>query len=227
MKKVIISLMCAITVLSGCGNMSNLSKGSLIGGTGGAAVGAGIGALIGEGKGAAIGAAIGSVVGAGAGAIIGNKMDKKAEELAAIQGASIDTVTDVNNLKSIKVTFDSGILFPTNGTTLSDASKDALKKFATTMADMPDTDLTIQGHTDNTGTRAVNDRISLQRAEAVSNYLKSCGMNADRFSVEGLAYDVPVATNDTAEGRAQNRRVEIYITANEKMINEAQTGKLN
>ena len=222
MKKVIISLMCAITVLSGCGNMSNLSKGSLIGGTGGAAVGAGIGALIGEGKGAAIGAAIGSVVGAGAGAIIGNKMDKKAEELAAIQGASIDTVTDVNNLKSIKVTFDSGILFPTNGTTLSDASKDALKKFATTMADMPDTDLTIQGHTDNTGTRAVNDRISLQRAEAVSNYLKSCGMNADRFSVEGLAYDVPVATNDTAEGRAQNRRVEIYITANEQMIADAE-----
>ena len=180
MKKVIISLMCAITVLSGCGNMSNLSKGSLIGGTGGAAVGAGIGALIGEGKGAAIGAAIGSVVGAGAGAIIGNKMDKKAEELAAIQGASIDTVTDVNNLKSIKVTFDSGILFPTNGTTLSDASKDALKKFATTMADMPDTDLTIQGHTDNTGTRAVNDRISLQRAEAVSNYLKSCGISPPR-----------------------------------------------
>ena len=222
MKKVIISLMCAITVLSGCGNMSNLSKGSLIGGTGGAAVGAGIGALIGEGKGAAIGAAIGSVVGAGAGAIIGNKMDKKAEELAAIQGASIDTVTDVNNLKSIKVTFDSGILFPTNGTTLSDASKDALKKFATTMADMPDTDLTIQGHTDNTGSRAVNDRISLQRAEAVSNYLKSCGMNADRFSVEGLAYDVPVATNDTAEGRAQNRRVEIYITANEQMIADAE-----
>ncbi|MBR3030532.1 MAG: OmpA family protein [Bacteroidales bacterium] len=222
MKKVIISLMCAITVLSGCGNMSNLSKGSLIGGTGGAAVGAGIGALIGEGKGAAIGAAIGSVVGAGAGAIIGNKMDKKAEELAAIQGASIDTVTDVNNLKSIKVTFDSGILFPTNGTTLSDASKDALKKFATTMADMPDTDLTIQGHTDNTGSRAVNDRISLQRAEAVSNYLKSCGMNADRFAVEGLAYDVPVATNDTAEGRAQNRRVEIYITANEQMIADAE-----
>jgi len=222
MKKVIISLMCAITVLSGCGNMSNLSKGSLIGGSGGAAVGAGIGALIGEGKGAAIGAAIGSVVGAGAGAIIGNKMDKKAEELAAIQGASIDTVTDANNLKSIKVTFDSGILFPTNGTSLSDASKDALRKFANTMADMPDTDLTIQGHTDNTGTRAVNDRISRQRAEAVSNYLKSCGMNADRFSVEGLAYDVPVASNDTAEGRAQNRRVEIYITANEQMIADAE-----
>ena len=222
MKKVIISLMCAITVLSGCGNMSNLSKGSLIGGAGGAAVGAGVGALIGDGKGAAIGAAIGSVVGAGAGAIIGNKMDKKAEELAAIEGASIDTLTDINNLKSIKVTFDSGILFPLNGTALSDASKDALKKFATTMADMPETDLTIQGHTDNTGTREVNDRISLQRAESVSNYLQSCGMNKDRFVVEGLAYDVPVATNDTAEGRAQNRRVEIYITANEQMIADAE-----
>ena len=222
MKKVIISLMCAVTVLSGCGNMSNLSKGSLIGGGSGAAVGAGIGALIGEGKGAAIGAAIGSVVGAGAGAIIGNKMDKKAEELAAIQGASIDTVLDANNLKSIKVTFDSGILFPTNGTVLSDASKDALKKFATTMADMPETDLTIQGHTDNTGSREVNDRISLQRAQSVSDYLKSCGMKGDRFTVEGKAYDVPVASNDTADGRAQNRRVEIYITANEQMIADAE-----
>ena len=222
MKKVIISLMCAITVLSGCGNMSNLSKGSLIGGSGGAAVGAGIGALIGEGKGAAIGAAIGSVVGAGAGAIIGNKMDKKAEELAAIEGASIDTLSDANNLKAIKVTFDSGIFFPLNGTALSDASKDALKKFATTMSDMPETDLTIQGHTDNTGRREVNDRISLQRAQSVRDYLKSCGMNADRFTVEGLAYDYPVATNDTAEGRAQNRRVEIYITANEQMIAEAE-----
>ena len=222
MKKVIISLMCAITVLSGCGNMSNLSKGSLIGGAGGAAVGAGVGALIGEGKGAAIGAAIGSVVGAGAGAIIGNKMDKKAEELAAIEGASIDTLSDANNLKAIKVTFDSGILFPLNGTALSDASKDALKKFATTMADMPETDLTIQGHTDNTGRREVNDRISLQRAQSVRDYLKSCGMNDERFTVEGLAYDYPVATNDTAEGRAQNRRVEIYITANEQMIAEAE-----
>ena len=222
MKKVIISLMCAITVLSGCGNMSNLSKGSLIGGAGGAAVGAGIGALIGNGQGAIIGAAIGSAVGAGAGAIIGNQMDKKAEELAAIEGASVDTLTDVNNLKSIKVTFDSGILFPHNGTSLSKASKDALEKFATTMADMPETDLTIQGHTDNTGTREVNDRISLKRAESVSEYLQKCGMKDDRFTVEGLAYDYPVASNDTAEGRAQNRRVEIYITANEQMIADAE-----
>ena len=222
MKKIVISLLCAITVLSGCGNMSNLTKGSLIGGGSGAAAGAGIGALIGDGQGAAIGAAIGAVVGAGAGAIIGNKMDKKAEELAAIEGASVDTVLDVNNLKSIKMTFDSGILFPTNGTALSDASKDALRKFANTMADMPDTDLTIQGHTDNTGSREVNDRISRQRAESVSNYLKSCGMDASRFTVEGLAYDAPVASNDTAEGRAQNRRVEIYITANEQMIADAE-----
>ena len=222
MKKVIISLMCAITVLSGCGNMSNLSKGSLIGGGAGAAVGAGIGALIGDGKGAAIGAAIGSAVGAGAGAIIGNQMDKKAEELAAIEGASVDTLTDANNLKSIKVTFDSGILFPHNGTALSKASKDALEKFANTMADMPETDLTIQGHTDNTGTREVNDRISLKRAQSVSDFLKKCGMKDDRFTVEGLAYDVPVASNETAEGRAQNRRVEIYITANEQMIADAE-----
>lgn len=223
MKKVIITFICATFVLSGCGNMSNLAKGSIVGGSGGAVLGAGVGALIAkDSKGAAIGAAIGTVVGASAGMIIGNQMDKKAEELAAIEGASVDTVIDANNLKSIKVTFESGILFPLNGTALSDASKASLKMFAETMADMKDTDLAIQGHTDNTGSRNVNDRISLERAQSVSDYLKSCGMNQERFSVEGLAFDAPVASNDTAEGRAQNRRVEIYITANEQMIANAE-----
>ena len=225
-KNFLVVMLSALVVLSGCGNMSNLAKGSVIGGGAGAALGAGIGALIGkDGKGAAIGAAIGTAVGAGTGALIGNRMDKKAEELASIEGAAVDTVTDANNLKAIKVTFDSGILFPLNGTTLSDASRQSLKDFAAKMADMTETDLTILGHTDNTGTREVNDRISLQRAEAVSNYLVACGMKSDRFTVKCLAFDAPVASNDTAEGRAQNRRVEIYITANENMIKEAENAK--
>ncbi|MBQ6073522.1 MAG: OmpA family protein [Bacteroidales bacterium] len=228
MKRILSVLVCATLILSGCGNMSNLAKGTAIGGGSGAALGAGVGALIGkDGKSTAIGAAIGTAVGAGVGALIGNKMDKKAAELAALEGANVEVVTDANDLKAVKVTFESGILFNTNSSTLSDASKAALKKFATEMADLPDTDLTILGHTDNTGTAEYNDKLSVERANSVASYLQNCGMTRDRMTIEGRSFHEPVADNNTKEGRLQNRRVEIYITANEKMINDAQNGKLN
>ncbi|MCQ2148292.1 MAG: OmpA family protein, partial [Bacteroidales bacterium] len=210
----------------GCGPMSKTGQGTLIGSGAGAAIGAGIGALIGNGKGAAIGAAIGTAVGAGTGAVIGKKMDKKAEELAALQNATVETIKDANGLDAIKVTFESGILFPTNGTTLSADSKKALADFAAKMSDLVDTDITIWGHTDNTGTAAVNERISKQRAEAVSTYLGSCGIAKSRMTAEGKSFNLPVADNATAEGRAQNRRVEVYITANEDMIKAAAEGTL-
>ena len=153
-------------------------------------------------------------------------MDKKKAELAAIEGATVETVTDANNLQAVKVTFENGILFATNSSTLSEASKTALSQFAAKLADIPDTDLTIQGHTDNTGTREVNERISKERAQAVGNYLRGKAISSSRITEEGLAYDVPVADNSTAAGRAQNRRVEIYITANEEMIRKAEAGEL-
>jgi len=223
MKKVLVVLISASMILSGCGNWSNLAKGTAIGSGSGAVVGAGLGAVIGkDGKGAAIGAAIGTAVGAGVGAIIGNKMDKKAEELAALEGADVEVVTDANDLSAIKVTFDSGILFKTNSSTLNEDSKTALSKFAKEMSDMPDTDLTILGHTDNTGSAAVNEKLSLERAQSVASYLQNCKMSAERMTVEGRSFNDPVADNSTVEGRAQNRRVEVYITANEKMIKEAE-----
>ena len=223
MKKFGIAILAALMLVPGCGNMSNLASGSLIGSGAGAAIGAGIGYLSGkDGKGAAIGAAIGTAVGGGTGAVIGNKMDKKAEELAALENAQVETVEDVNGLKAIKVTFDSGILFPKNGTALNAASKAQLKKFADSMADMPETNITIYGHTDTDGTYEVNQRVSNNRALSVENYLASCGISKDRMTAQGLAYDFPVASNDTPEGKAQNRRVEVYITANEDMIKEAE-----
>lgn len=225
-KSLMVYTLCASFLLTGCGSLSNMDKGMMIGGGSGAAAGAGIGALIGKGKGAAIGAAIGAAVGTGAGALIGKKMDKKKAELEAIQGATVETVTDANNLQAVKVTFESGILFATNSSTLSAASKAALAEFAAKMKDMPDTDLTIQGHTDNTGSREVNARISKERAQAVGNYLRGKAIHSNRISEEGLAFDVPVADNTTASGRAQNRRVEIYITANEDMIRKAESGQL-
>lgn len=230
MKKIsIVCAACATALMTagGCASMSGTLKGGLIGAGGGTAVGAGIGAIAGGGKGAAIGAAVGAAVGTTAGALIGRKMDKQKAELAAIEGASVETVTDANGLDAIKMTFDSGILFPTNGTTLSTASKAALDQFAVNLLQNPGTDVTVFGHTDNTGTLAVNERISLERAQSVRNYLETKGIPSNRFlKVEGKAYAEPVASNDTAEGRAANRRVEIYLSAGETMIQQAEAGTL-
>ena len=226
MKKSIAILACAMTVLTGCATLNNLAKGSLIGGVGGGAVGAGVGAAIGGDKGAAIGAAIGTAVGAGAGAIIGNVMDKKAEELAALEAAQVETVEDANGLKAIKVTFDSGILFATNKSNLSAEAKSNLKKFADEMKDLTDTDITIYGHTDNTGSAEVNERLSLQRANAVSAELQADGIAKSRITTEGKSFTMPVADNSTAEGRAQNRRVEVFMSANQNMIAAAENGEL-
>ena len=226
MKKYVLMFLCGTMILSGCG-MSNMGKGSLIGSGAGAAVGAGIGYLIGkDGKAAAIGAAIGTAVGGGTGAIIGNKMDKKAEELAALENAQVETVEDANGLTAIKVTFDRGILFDFNKSTLSAVAKQNLDKFAAEMTDLPDTDITVLGHTDNIGTAAANQKVSDNRANAVSKYLQKKGIAAERITAQGHSFNDPVADNSTEEGRAQNRRVEIYISANENMIKAAEEGTL-
>lgn len=214
--------------MTGCSSMSNTGKGALIGGGGGAGVGAGLGALIGGGKGAAIGAGVGAAVGAGAGALIGKKMDKQQAELQAqlAEQAKIEQTTDANGLQAIKVTFDGGILFPTNGTSLSSGAKTDLSKFAQNLIQNPGTNVQIYGYTDDTGTLAVNQRVSTGRADAVRNYLLNSGVAATRLSAEGLPMQDYVASNATPEGRAQNRRVEIYITADKDMIEAANNGTL-
>ena len=225
MKKLVSFLLCGAVLVS-CG-ISNTGKGTLIGSGAGAAIGAGIGYLIGgDGKAAAIGAAVGTAVGGGAGAVIGNQMDKKAAQLAELENAQVETVTDVNGLKGIKVTFDSGILFDFNKSDLSYNAQAQLVKFAEDMTDMKDTNINVYGHTDNVGTEQANKNVSTKRAKAVSGFLAKQGIAKERLTAEGLGYDFPIASNDTDEGRAQNRRVEIYITANENMIKAAEEGKL-
>jgi len=216
----------AALIINSCGSMSNTTKGILIGGGGGAAAGAGIGAAVGGGRGAAIGAGVGAVVGTAAGAIIGNKMDKQKAELERIAGAQVEEVTDANDLKAIKVTFADGILFATGSSQLSQSSRNALTEFARSLAENSLTDVTIQGHTDNTGSRAVNERLSTERAQSVANFLTGQGVAANRLTTQGLAFDVPVADNATAEGRAKNRRVEVFISANSEMIRQAEAGTL-
>lgn len=206
--------------------MNNTGKGALIGGGGGGALGAGIGALIGGGKGAAIGTAIGAAVGAGAGALIGKKMDKQAAELQQLKDAEVQTVTDNNGLQAIKVTFPGGILFPTNGTSLSANAQTELAQFANSLRQNPDTDVQIYGFTDNTGSMEVNTRVSNGRAAAVQSFLANSGISPTRLRAQGVPMADYVASNDTAAGRAQNRRVEIYITADQNMINQANAGTL-
>ncbi|MGL4780194.1 MAG: OmpA family protein [Bacteroidales bacterium] len=217
----------AALIFSSC-NMNNTAKGGLIGGGGGAGLGAGIGALIGGGKGAGIGAAIGGVVGTTAGILIGKKMDKQKKELEEqIKNAQIEEVTDANGLKAIKVTFNSGILFATGKSNLSQTAKSELSEFASSLINNPGTDVAILGYTDNTGSLAVNEKLSLERAQSVGNYLINSGVPAGRVTTKGMAWNDPVASNATPEGRAQNRRVEIYITADQQMIKNAESGNLN
>ena len=216
------AMLSATIMLSSCGSMTNLGKGALIGGGGGAAVGAGVGALIGGGKGAGIGSAIGAAVGAGAGMLIGKKMDKQAAQLKEIENAKVETTTDANGLQAIKVTFDGGILFPTNGSTLSSTARTDLSQFALSLQQNPETNVEVYGYTDNTGTLAVNQKVSDARANAVRQYLIEAGVSGNRIAAQGRPLCDYVASNETAAGRAQNRRVEIYISANEQMIKQAE-----
>ena len=209
MKTKIISMLLCVGLLFAC---NNTQKGAGIGAGGGAVLGGIIGAIAGN---TAVGAAIGGAVGAGAGAIIGNRMDKAKKEA--------ETVTDQNGLEAVKVTFDSGILFATGKADLSLSAKNSLAKFATVLNNNKDCDVSIIGHTDSTGSDAINQPLSVSRANSVSNYLRSCGVSAAQLkSVEGHGSSNPVADNSTAEGRKLNRRVEVYMYASQKMIQEAQ-----
>ena len=220
--KLLSVLLCMAVIFSGCKTWNNTAKGTAIGVGGGAAAGAGIGALAGN---TALGAVIGAAVGGTAGALIGKKMDKQKKELEATLPPET-TVETINQGEALKVTFDSGILFATNSSTLSDASKSALRNFANSLKVNPDTDIKIIGFTDNTGKVDYNQTLSEKRAKSVFDYLMQQVISSDRMVYEGKGVHDPVASNDTPEGRALNRRVEIVILANQKMIQEAQQGTL-
>ncbi len=220
----VISIICAALLVASCSSLNKTAKGSLIGAGSGAGAGAALGALIGkDGKSAAIGATIGTAVGVTAGAIIGKQMDKAAEEAANIDGAQVESITDNNDLKALKVTFDSGILFEFNKSTLNAASKNSLVDFARILNENPTIDIMIFGHTDNVGTLEANQKVSQERAETVSQFLRANGVsNSQIIEVAGRNFADPVASNETVDGRAKNRRVEIYMFASEKMIQEAE-----
>lgn len=216
-------------LLSSCG-MSNTAKGGLIGGTSGGAVGALVGQLIGKGKGAAIGAAVGTAVGTGAGVLIGHKMDK-AKKAAEAANAKAEIMTDANGVQYVKATFDSGLLFTTGSATLSQSASSAITSFVSQLKAEDSTfDLAVCGFTDNAGwknstaeqSKQKNLALSQSRANAVKNKIVGAGYPAARLvSVEGYGEANPVADNSTAEGKKENRRVEVYILPSKDMIEAA------
>ena len=185
--------LCFALVLAGC---NNTQKGAAIGAGGGAVLGAIVGKLAGN---TAVGAAVGAAVGTGAGAIIGKKMDKAKAQAEAVKNAQVQQVTDINGLPALKVTFDSGILFTTNKADLNASAKTSLSDFAKVVKENSDMDIAIIGHTDNTGSDAINNPLSENRAKSVSTYLKNSGVNASQIkTVEGQGSKNPVADNSTA-----------------------------
>ena len=222
----------AAMIITGCATWNNTANDGVIVAAGGTAGGAAIGALIGKltgnvGVGAAIGAGVGTAVGAGTGVIIGRRMDKAAAAAAAIENAKVETVTDANNLTAVKVTFSSGLMFDTNKYNLKRNAMNDLNDFSNVLLEFADADVAIFGHTDSTGSDQINDPLSVNRANAVADYLLSRGVAPTQLkTVEGRGSKEPVADNGTSAGRAENRRVEIYLYASEAMINAANNGAL-
>jgi outer membrane protein OmpA-like peptidoglycan-associated protein len=202
----------------GC-SASNAVKGGAIGVGGGAVVGGLIGKAAGN---TALGAIIGAAVGGTTGAIIGNNMDKRAEEMRRdLSNAKIERVGE-----GIKITFDSGILFQTNSSELQPAAKSNIESLSKILNKYPDTNILIEGDTDNEGSTEFNQKLSERRAQSVADYQKIQGVAGSRISTVGLGELNPVVSNETASGRQQNRRVEVAIFANEKMKDAAENGKL-
>lgn len=195
--------------LSACASLNNTEKGAIIGAAGGAAVGGAVGKATGStARGAIIGAAVGGV----AGAVIGRQMDQQAEELAAdLEGADVERVGE-----GILINFPSGLLFDFDSSNLRSASRADLADLASSFGKYEGRELMIVGHTDATGTDSYNMTLSRQRAQATADYLMSRGVPSSRIRVVGRGEEEPVASNDSAEGRQLNRRVEIAVFATEE-----------
>jgi len=205
-------LVLCVPFLEGCKNskLSNQEKGAIIGiGTGAAA-----GAVIGKKSGnTAVGAIIGAAVGGTAGTLIGIYMDKQARELEEkVENAKVERIGE-----GIKLTFDSGLLFGFDSYQISDATRKNLDNMAEVLKDYDETDILIEGHTDNVGDAAYNQTLSVKRADAVADYLKQNNVKRNRLITKGYGESQPVASNADASGQKLNRRVEVVITANEKL----------
>ncbi len=199
----VLAVIVAVAVTVSCESTPKWQKGAAIGG----AAGAGTGAVIGHQSGhAGEGALIGGAVGAVAGGLIGAQLDKQEEELSKI--AEVQRKSE----EELVVVLREKILFDVNEYTLKTGAQDNLVKIADVVRQYPDFNIQVEGHTDSTGTEAYNQTLSERRAQSVADFLVGQGLDPTRIYAVGYGEMRPVATNDTAEGRQQNRRVELHIT---------------
>jgi outer membrane protein OmpA-like peptidoglycan-associated protein len=216
MKKTILYV-AAVSILSvGCKTMNKQQKGTAIG----AGTGAAVGALV--TKGSVWGILIGAAVGGTAGNLIGKKMDKQAKDLKqAVPTAQVERVGE-----GINLTFESGLLFAINSSEISDSYKSDLSSVAEVFKKYPETNIVIEGHTDDTGTDEYNMTLSEKRAKSVQAFLVSKGVAENRMTAKWYGETQPKYPNDSEANRQKNRRVELAIFANDQMKEEAKEGKL-
>lgn len=213
LKNMMIALLAVVVVSSSCNTLNKAQKGVLVGAGAGGAVGAGVGKAAGN---TVLGAIIGATVGGVTGGIIGRQMDKQAEELEKIPGAEVKRVGE-----GINVTFESGVLFPVNQSTISENAQTKIKDLASVLNKYPDTYVLIEGHTDNTGTDAYNMQLSEKRAQAVADFLNAQNISSSRLKTAWYGESQPKVPNDSEANLAKNRRVEFAIYANEQMKEKA------
>ncbi|MBE9608891.1 OmpA family protein [Chitinilyticum piscinae] len=210
MKKVLLPLS-LIIAMTGCANgqLTQTGQGSILGAVGGAIAGAAIGGITGSnhvGRDAAIGAAVGAI----GGYIWSSNMEKQRQEMEeATQGTGIEVSKTPDN--QLKMEVPSDFSFDTGKYAIKPNMRPVLDKFAQTLQQNPVTKIRIVGHTDSTGSDAINNPLSVNRAAAVRDYLSSRGVSYDRMAIDGRGSREPVADNGSAAGRAQNRRVEIFV----------------
>lgn len=198
--------------LTGCADMSATQRGTATGAGVGAALGGILGASTSDGGGKRT--ATGAVVGGAAGALIGNiwsnrmENQKRAMEQAT-QGTGVQVTQTADN--RLKLEIPSDISFDTNRSDIKANFRPVLDRFSATLAENPNTTVSIIGHTDNVGSDALNDPLSVDRASNTRNYISSRGVASNRFSVSGRGEREPIASNSDNAGRARNRRVEIYV----------------
>lgn len=209
MRRPVAALVALGLLASACSSMGNRERGAAAGAIAGAAVGGVVADR--TGKSTARGAIIGAAVGGAAGAIIGHQMDQQAKEIQQqIPGAKVERVGE-----GIQVTFETGLLYDVDSDVVRPAAASNLRNLAESMKKYPDTDALIVGHTDATGPEDYNQDLSLRRANSAANYLVAQGVKATRLKTSGRGELDAVATNATAEGRQQNRRIEVAIIASE------------
>ena len=215
----IIGISLAVALVAGCANMNRAGKGGLFGAGAGGIVGGAIGRATGN---TAAGIIIGAAVGGTAGAAIGHYMDKQAEELQRdLKDAKVERVGE-----GIKITFNSGILFDVDSDKLRPQATANLQNLAKVLKKYDDTEVMVQGHTDNTGSDDHNLKLSGKRADSVGDLLKNDGVKSGRIAESGMGEEHPVADNATADGRQANRRVEVAIWADEKLKAAAKDGTI-